>query len=372
LKKINIKSKSFTYPVFIGSNILQSLPLLLEKHKLYKNVFIVIDENVEKIYGKEIRKLVNRWASRNALFILKASERSKSLMTLKKIYTALADDEFGRDTLLLSVGGGITGDVAGCCAATYMRGVQLVHVPTTLLASVDSSIGGKTGVNFYNRKNLIGSFYQPQFVIIDTGFLQTLPAAELKSGAGEIIKYAFLSNKDFYNYILQNFNELLLLNNKVLSKVISESVLIKAGVVSQDEKETRLRKILNFGHTFAHAFESHSGYKIKHGEAVVGGILAALFLSHKLKFFSDEKLESYLKFLSVYKLPSAIKKVNNNIILELMRLDKKKSGDRIKFVLLKDIGNLVIDAEIEKKEIFYALEKMKEFSSVLKGKTAEL
>lgn len=364
MKIINIKSNTFTYPVFIGSRILQSLPDLLEKHKLNKNVFIVIDENVEKIYGKKINRLVNKWAKRRAKFILKATEHSKSLTTLKKIYTALADDKFGRDTLLLSVGGGLTGDVAGYCAATYMRGVQLVHVPTTLLASVDSSIGGKTGINLYNRKNLVGSFYQPQFVIIDTNFLQTLPTVELKSGAGEIIKYAFLSNKDFYNYLLQNFSKLLLLNSKVLSKVISESVLIKAGVVSQDEKETGLRKILNFGHTFAHAFESHSRYKIKHGEAVVGGIIAALFLSHKLKFFSDEKLKSYLKFLSVYKLPSAIKEGNNKIILEIMHLDKKKRGDRIKFVLLKDIGNLVIDVEIEKKEIFYALDKMKDFSSV--------
>jgi len=364
LEKIDVKSKNFNYPVFIGSGVLQSLPDLLEKHKLNKNVFIVIDESVEKIYGKKIWKLISGWAKRSTLFILKASERSKSLTTLKKIYTTLADNEYGRDTLLLSVGGGITGDVAGYCAATYMRGVQLVHIPTTLLASVDSSIGGKTGVNFYNRKNLIGSFYQPQFVIIDTVFLQTLPAAELKSGAGEIIKYAFLSNKDFYNYLIQNFNKLLLLNSKVLSRVISESVLIKTGVVSQDEKETGLRKILNFGHTFAHAFESHSGYRIKHGEAVVGGIIAALFLSHELKLFSDEKLVSYLKFLSVYELPSAIKKVNNNSILEHMRLDKKKRGDRIKFVLLKDIGNLVIDAEIEKKEFFYALNKMKDFSLV--------
>jgi len=364
LKKINVKSKSFSYPVFIGSEIIHSLPEILEKHKLYKNVFIVIDDNVEKIYGMEINRLIKGWPKRSVKFILKATERSKSISTFKNIYTALAENEFGRDTLLISVGGGITGDVAGYCAATYMRGVQLVHVPTTLLASVDSSIGGKTGVNFCNRKNLVGSFYQPYFVIIDTNFLQTLPAAELKSGAGEIIKYAFLSNKDFYSYLLLNFSKLLLLNSKVLSKVISESVLIKAGVVSQDEKETGLRKILNFGHTFAHAFESHSNYKIKHGEAVVGGIVAALFLSHKLKFFNDEKLKSYLKFLSYYKLPVSIKKVNNNDILEFMRLDKKKRGDKIKFVLLKDIGNLVVDAEIEKKEVFYALDKMKDFSSL--------
>ena len=364
MKKISVKSKSFTYPVYIGSDILQSLPAILEKHKLYKNVFVVIDENVEKIYGKEIRKLVNRWANRSSIFILQATERSKSLATLKKIYTALADNEFGRDTLLISVGGGITGDVASYCASTYMRGIQLVHVPTTLLASVDSSIGGKTGVNFYNRKNIIGSFYQPQLVIIDTDFLPTLPAPELISGAGETIKYAFLSNKDFYNYLQQNYNKLLSLNTKVLNKVIKESVLIKTSVVSQDEKETGLRKILNFGHTFAHAFESQSRYKIKHGEAVVGGILAALYLSHKLKLFNDEKLESYLKFLSVYKLPSVIKKMNNNKVFELMRLDKKRRGDKIKFVLLKDIGNLVIDAEIEKKELFYALDKMKNFNSV--------
>ena len=190
MKKINVESKSFSYPVFIGSHVLQFLPELLKKHKLNKNVFIIIDENVEKIYGKEIDRLVNSWENRSSKFILKATERSKSISTIKKIYTALADNEFGRDTLLISVGGGITGDVAGYCAATYMRGIQLVHVPTTLLASVDSSIGGKTGINFYNRKNFIGSFYQPQLVIIDANFFQTLPAAEINSGAGETIKYA--------------------------------------------------------------------------------------------------------------------------------------------------------------------------------------
>ena len=364
MKKISVKSKSFTYPVFIGSQILHTLPEFLEKHKLYKNVFIVIDENVEKIYGTEMGRLVKRWAKRSTKFVLKATERSKSVSTLKNIYTALADNEFGRDTLLISVGGGITGDVAGYCASTYMRGVQLVHIPTTLLASVDSSIGGKTGVNFYNRKNLIGSFYQPKLVIIDTHFFQTLPSTEIKSGAGEIIKYAFLSNNTFFNYLQKNLDNLLQLKKNVLNRVVTESVLIKASVVSQDEKETGLRKILNFGHTFAHAFESQSDYKIKHGEAVVSGIVAALFLSHKLKLFNDDTLKKYLKFIANYKLPALIKKLNNNIVLETMRLDKKRRVGRIQFVLLKDIGKLVVDAEIEKRDVFYALNRMKKFSSV--------
>ncbi len=361
MKRIDVKNKNISYPVFIGTGNFSLLPGLFDKLKLNRNVFVIIDENVYELYKSKINKVISIYAKRFSIFILRATEQSKSLTIANKIYNQLAQQDFARDTLLISLGGGITGDAAGYCASTYMRGIQLVHIPTTLLAMVDSSIGGKTGVNFFKSKNLIGSFYQPQMVLIDTDFLKTLPKREIKSGIGEIIKYVFLSCKPFFNYVHKNFDELVSLNEVVLNRIILESVLIKASVVSQDEKEEGLRKILNFGHTFAHAFESRSSYKIKHGEAVAAGIIASLFLSHKLHLISDGNLKKYLEIFSKYRLPSSIKKFNNSEVLKHMKLDKKNKGDKIKFVILKDIGKIVIDAEVEKKSIFYAIDRLKKF-----------
>jgi 3-dehydroquinate synthetase len=235
-----------------------------------------------------------------------------------------------------------------------------VHLPTTLLAAVDSSIGGKTGVNFSSAKNIIGTFYQPSLVLIDTDFFDSLPEEEIISGAGEIVKYGIISNNIFYNYIYSNFNSFLKLKPSVLNKILYESVKLKAAVVSEDEFDKKgLRIILNLGHTFAHAFESYFNFKINHGKAVAVGIVAALYLSYRKKIIDSNKLEDLLRLPLMLKNKNFISDFNNDHIIELMKTDKKNKKGELKFVLIKDIGEILIDVKVRKNDIKYALDKTK-------------
>ena len=359
MKKINVNLKSNSYPIFIGSSAHQQIPVLTEKYELNKNIVIVVDENVERQHSDKIKKISLITGGKKNIYILKPGERSKSFTELNRIYSFLLDNNYGRDTLIIAIGGGVTGDLAGYAAATFMRGVQLAHIPTTLLASVDSAIGGKTGINFEKKKNMIGAFYQPKFVLIDTGFLKTLPKEEMISGAGEIIKYAYLSDKNFFSFILNNINNIISGDEKVLGKSILTSASIKASVVSQDEKETGLRKILNLGHTFAHAFETELNFKIKHGQAVIAGIIAALNLSNILNLLPDGRLSELLTLPVKIKLPNKLAGLNNDKLFNIMLHDKKNRNGKIKFVLLSDVGKLFIDGEAEKRNVFNALDRMK-------------
>jgi len=358
LNKILVSLKENSYPVIIGENILAKIPELTVKYNLNKNILVIIDKNVYSFHKKKIQLVLRNISGKINYYILKPGENSKSYQELNKIYSYLLKNNYGRDSLVISVGGGVTGDLTAFAAATYMRGIQVVHVPTTLLAAVDSSIGGKTGINFENKKNMIGSFYQPKFVLSDTEFLKTLPKIEITSGLGEIIKYAFLSDKDFFNFVNKNFKDISSLKNKVLLKSIIGSVKIKAGVVSQDEKESGLRKILNLGHTFAHAFETELKFAVKHGEAVTAGVICALLLSNKLGFLSEEKLNTYIKLPLKIILSSKFTGLNKNNLYKIMQHDKKNRNGKIKFVLISEIGKLLLDVEAGKKELFYIFNEM--------------
>jgi 3-dehydroquinate synthase len=360
LKKIKVNTGSNNYPVYIGSHIFESLPELLKKYNLPKRVFVILDKNVEHIYGSSIRKVINGFAVKNYFIVLPASERMKSFKTVNQIFTRLYEEKFGRDTLLISIGGGTVGDVAGFAASTYMRGVSLVHVPTTLLSAVDSSIGGKTGINFDEAKNLIGTFYHPALVLIDTNFLKSLTENELISGFGEIIKYSYLTDGDLYSNLLSE-NELLFGKDlNFLEKIIYESVKIKSAVVLKDEHEkTGLRKILNFGHTFAHAFESNSAYKLSHGKAVIAGIISALFLSSEIGLISEKQLNYMLELPLKFNSSIQLKNLNEKELMRLMEFDKKNREGKIKFVLIKDFGEMLIDIDADRKLIYNALKQTK-------------
>ncbi len=359
VKNIIIKTNGKTYPVIIGNSILDSLIGLVEKYALYKNLFIIIDENVLKSHRESVNRTFNGYKEKINYYELKSGENSKSFNELSNIFSELIKGKFSRDTLVIAIGGGVTGDLAGFAASIYMRGIQLAHIPTSLLAMVDSSIGGKTGINFNKYKNIIGAFYQPQFVLIDTDFLKTLPEEEINSGAGELIKYAFLTNEDFYNYLSDNFKNIFLFDKNFLNKLIYESVLFKGSVVTKDEQEGGLRKILNLGHTFAHAYESNADLKLKHGEAVIAGIISALFLSNKKGFLSDKKLNYFLGLPLKINLSNRFNIGDFDQILNYMRGDKKNRNGKVRFILLKGIGKLIIDYEAEEKNIFYAIEKTK-------------
>ena len=358
MKKVIVNTNSKSYPVFIGSNIFRSLPEFIRKFNLPKQVCVIIDEKVEQIYGSNISKVINGFAVKKCFIVLPASERIKSFETVSQIFTRLYEEQFGRDTLLIAIGGGTVGDVAGFAASTYMRGLPLVHVPTTLLSAVDSSIGGKTGINFKEAKNFIGTYYQPSLVLIDTNFLNSLPEEELISGFGEVIKYSYLTNRKFYSTLLSDYNLLMKKDSGFLNKIIYESVKIKSAVVSEDENEVSgLRKILNLGHTFAHAFESSSSYKLPHGKAVIAGIVSALFLSFE-KGFMDENQLIYMLELPLKFQPSIkIKNINKEDIFRIMIYDKKNRESKIKFILLKNFGEILIDVAVDKKSVFKSLEK---------------
>ncbi len=268
------------------------------------------------------------------------------------------EEKFGRDTLLIAIGGGTIGDVSGFAASTYMRGIPLIHIPTTLLSAVDSSIGGKTGINFREAKNLIGTFYQPSLVLIDTHFLKSLPKEELISGFGEVIKYSYLTDVKLYSRLLSDWNLLVKKEENFLEKIIYESVKIKSAVVSKDEFEiSGLRKILNLGHTFAHAFESYSGYKLSHGKAVIAGIISALSLSFEMGLISEKQFNYMLELPLKFKSSIQLKNINEKEILRLMEYDKKNRDGEIKFVLIKNFGEILVDVAADRKLIYKALRR---------------
>lgn len=360
MNKIKVKLSNNSYNILVGKNYYLKISEEIKKLELNKNILIIIDHNVKKYWDEYIKKPFENYGNRVEYYNLKPGENSKSYTELNRIYSFLLGNNFGRDTLIIAVGGGVTGDLAGYAASTFMRGIQLVHVPTTLLATVDSSIGGKTGINFNSKKNMIGSFYQPKFVLIDINFISSLPRKEITSGLGEIIKYAFLSNDDFFDYLNENIEKVYNNNEETIKKLILKSALIKASVVSQDEQEAGLRKILNFGHTFAHAMESDLKFRIKHGEAVVAGIISALYLSNRIGVLKKNKMSEYLSLPLKIHLPKPLKNLNNKNMVDIMQLDKKSRGGEINFVLLSELGNLLIDVKTGKNNILYSIDRMKD------------
>ena len=355
MKTINVNLKNHSYPVIVGKSVFNLLIGLIESRKLNQNLFIVIDKNVEKHFGNIIRSCFDNYKGKKFYYSLRAVEKSKSFEELKRIFSILLEQKFGRDTLLISIGGGVTGDLVGFAASTFMRGIQIVHVPTTLTACVDSSIGGKTAINFNYYKNIIGSFYHPQFVLCDTKFLHTLPKIEMVSGLGEIIKYAFTTNNEFYNVVYKNINSILAFDESVLEKVIMDSINYKVSVVSQDEKEVSLRKVLNFGHTFAHAFERELKNKIKHGEAVIAGVICALYLSYERKLISKDELKKFLELPLKVNLNKSMNFVSPEKVYQHMFADKKNRDGEINFVLILRIGEVVLDVHAHKHEVIFAI-----------------
>lgn len=358
MKKVLIKSIKQNYPVFVGSETLPFLPELISEYDLPKRIFVILDRNIEHHFGNEIKETVDAMAEQIHYSVVTASEKNKSFDAAAKIYSALYKQQFGRDTLIIAIGGGTIGDLAGFIASTYMRGVALVHIPTTLLSMVDSSIGGKTGLNFMEAKNLIGSFYQPSFVLIDTNFLRTLPKKEIISGFGEVIKYSFLTDKQFYIKLLLDFHLLKKLNSKFIVEIILQCIKIKSAVVMEDEFEkSGLRKILNFGHTFAHAYESVSNYQISHGIAVIIGIINALHLSNELGLINQIQLDKMIELPMKLKDELKLTNFDEEDIFRSMRYDKKNKEGRNRFVLIKNFGEILVDVPAKKHSVIKTLSK---------------
>ena len=354
--KLKVKTKLENYPIIIGSNLVNNLNSYLNKNSIiFNQCLLVIDKNVP---NKMISKLTNSLKKNKVhKFIFVANEKNKNINYVNKILKILLDKNFSRQDCVFTVGGGITGDVGGFAASLYKRGLNFINIPTTLLSQVDSSIGGKTGVNTKEGKNLLGSFYQPKLVISDIEFLKSLSKREIICGYGEVFKHSLILNKSFFKYLNINSSKILSLKSPFIEKTIFESCKIKKKIVEKDEKEKHIRKILNFGHTFAHALEATLGYskKLNHGEAVILGIILALKFSLNIRLIATKDYNTIIKHVLNAKLPSNIKNYFSykdlNKILTFMSKDKKNISKKINLILLKKIGSTVINNEYEDQKI---------------------
>tara|TARA_B100000963_G_scaffold360110_1_gene389775 strand:- start:613 stop:1719 length:1107 start_codon:yes stop_codon:yes gene_type:complete len=362
IRRLLVSTNQEKYSIFIGSGLISSLKSIMKKQSInFVKCLIVVDRNVPKKKINIIRKKLNN--KKVYIHYVKANEKNKNQKTTNKILDTLLKENFSREDVLISVGGGITGDIAGYAASIYKRGLKFINVPTTLLAQVDSSIGGKTGVNTKHGKNLIGSFYQPKLVISDTNFLNTLPKREIICGYGEILKHSLISNKNFFLFLDKNFEKILKFKSPYIEKTIYESCRIKKKVVEKDEKEKNLRKILNFGHTFAHAYEASLSFsrKLNHGEAVILGITTALNFSKLNNFLPLDEFKIIINHIKKFSLPNDIKKYfflkDVNKIISFMINDKKNITNKINLVLLKKIGTPLIDKKFNKEKLKIFLNK---------------
>ena len=341
--KLTIKTKSEKYPILIGSNLLTQTSKILKKNLAdFNNCLLVIDKKVPTKMTNKIIKSIKK--KKIFQFSFNANEKNKNQKIVNDLIDILLKKNFSRNDCLIAIGGGITGDVAGFAASIFKRGIQFVNIPTTLLAQVDSSIGGKTGVNTQYGKNLIGSFYQPKLVISDSQFLNTLSTREIVCGYGEILKHSLIMNKKFYNFLNKNVLKIIKLKSPFIETAIYESCKIKKYVVERDENEKGRRKVLNLGHTFAHAYEATLGFskKLNHGEAVILGIQSALRFSLKRKKFKEKEYKSIINHISQAGLPSKISKYfstkNLSKIIYFMTKDKKNYSNKINLILLRNIG----------------------------------
>jgi len=362
IKKLIINTKSQKYPILIGANLISKLPkLILDNSIKFEKCLFVIDKNVPKNKISKINKSFK--IKKKNFYFIKVNEKNKNQKTVNSILEILLKKNFSRQDCLITIGGGITGDIGGFAASIFKRGLKFINVPTTLLSQVDSSVGGKTGVNTTFGKNLIGSFYQPRLVVTDISFLKTLPKRELICGYGEILKHSLISNKKNFNFLIKNISNILNLESPFIENAIYESCKVKKTVVENDEKEKDIRKILNFGHTFAHAFEASLNYskKLNHGEAVLLGINAALKFSYKNKFLKQKEYDTVIKHIKVSKLPFEIKNYfalkDCNKILSFMIKDKKNKTDKINLILLRKIGSPLTNKEFTKNYIKTFLQK---------------
>jgi len=360
--KLNIKTRSEKYPIIIGSNIIKDLHLYLNKNSInFDQCLLIIDKKVNsKMTFKVIKSLKKKKVYK---FFFNANEKNKNIKSVNKILNILLNKNFSRQDCVITIGGGITGDVGGFAASLYKRGLQFINLPTTLLSQVDSAIGGKTGVNTKEGKNLLGNFYQPKIVLSDTDFLKSLPMREIICGYGEILKHSLILNKTFYNYLNKNIKKILNLKSPFIQKAIYESCKIKKAVVEKDEKEKGLRKILNFGHTFAHSYEATLGYskRLNHGEAVILGMKTSLKFSLNLNLIKIKEYEMIMKHIHKIKLPFNIKKKFSSKdlkkILFFMMKDKKNDSKKINLILLKKVGSTTINNYFDSEKIKNFLKK---------------
>lgn len=319
---------------------------------------IITDSNVGPLYGEAVKEELEKICTSVTVYTFPAGEASKNLDTVSKVYEHLIQEQFDRKDFLVALGGGVTGDLTGYAAATYLRGISFVQIPTSLLAQVDSSIGGKTGVDFQQYKNMVGAFHQPSLVYMNLSALSTLPALEFASGMAEILKHGLIKDEPYYGWIISNMFEIDDREPEILEEMIFRSCLIKKDIVEIDPKEQGERALLNLGHTVGHAIEKLKDFQMKHGECVALGTIAAAYISYKRDLISVEEMYEIRDMNVGFYLPITFEGLEPEAILAATKMDKKMENGRIKFVLLKGIGEAFIDDTVTDEEILDAIDSI--------------
>ena len=363
--KLRINLRENSYDIIIEHGLLASLGTLISQKFVKPKTFIVTDNNISVYWLKQTIESLSAQGISPTVLEVPVGESTKSFINLEKIIDQLLESKVDRNSLLIALGGGVIGDLAGFAGAVTLRGIQVVQVPTTLLSQVDSSVGGKTGINVRQGKNLVGSFYQPSLVAIDTQVLETLPSRQLFAGYAEVVKYGLIKDGSFFDWLELNGKKVLEGDKLAQQFAIFTSCRIKSEIVEADEKEQDLRAILNFGHTFGHALEAEAGYdgNLLHGEAVSIGMVMAIELSKNLGYLSGQDAGRAIEYIRKIGLPTNIKIIkgstswNPDGLMQHMQHDKKVSNGQLRFVLLKGIGEAFLTADVEKKEVHSIIEK---------------
>ncbi len=347
MRKVNVDLGAAGYEIRVGSGLLERAGLWMKQAGYGGRTVIITDTNVRRLHAQLLEQGLKQAGFDVKVLTVTPGESQKTLASAGRLYGQLAKAYTERTTPVFALGGGVVGDLAGFVAATYLRGLPLVQVPTTLLAQVDSSVGGKTAVDLGEMKNMVGSFYQPRLVIADTDTLQTLPREEFVNGLAEVIKHAAIRSRSFFEFLEKNLHLALELNEKIVQAMVVDNVRIKAEVVAKDERETGLREVLNFGHTVGHAVEAVSGFKLRHGEAVAIGMVAGAKISSRLGFLAEQDAARLEDLIGRAGLPVRLPDVDKMAVVKAMRHDKKVRRDKVRFVVLRSLGHAFVSDDVD-------------------------
>jgi len=356
-KQVRVELDKDSYDILIGPGVLTHVSTDLKDIFPASSYFIISDSNVSDILGEDLLNILKSDGLNAHLLSFPAGEASKNMDTVVSLARNMVRKGADRKSMILALGGGVTGDIAAFLASIYMRGIKCIQLPTSLLAQVDSSVGGKTGVDIPEGKNLLGTFFQPKRVYCDIGTLTSLPRDEFINGMAEVVKYGMIMSKELFNILEKNYLEILNLEPDLICKIVTESCSIKAKVVSQDEREGGLRRILNFGHTIGHSIEAASDYAISHGRAVSIGMVVVSKLALIKGMFSEREFKRLKTLLNNLGLPTCVPSdLDTRTLIELLYHDKKTIAGRINFVLCSEIGRCFVTDEVDVKEVEEAID----------------
>lgn len=346
-----------SYPIFIGEDCFKKAGEYLKDNPIGKKYCIIADDKVADLYGTQLIEQLEKNNLQCQIITFPHGEKNKHLLTVAELASKMAQSGFDRKDAIIALGGGVTGDIAGFLASSYMRGIEFIQVPTTLLAQVDSSVGGKTGVDIPEGKNMVGAFYQPKAVFIDSAVLKTLESQEILGGLAEVIKYGVIRDLDFLKFLEKEREKILALDSDTISQVIYTCCKIKAEVVAEDEKESDVRRILNYGHTIGHAVEGASDFTIIHGLAVSIGMVAVNSIAVELGHMGKDEAEYVFKLLNQYQMPTSIPdELNRDTIKKYLLTDKKTVGGNVFFIFPKGLGNTIIQGDVPSELIESAIQ----------------